>query len=317
MDRPLLMLAPMAGVTDAPFRLLCTEQGADSTYTEMISAQGLLQAPKDLNAYRFLTDVWPGEGQVVAQLFGTVPEYMEEAARRLAAMQRFAGLDINMGCPAHKVTGGGSGSALMKDEQTARKIMRAVRQAVACPVTVKLRLGWDSFTADTFARMAQEEGMDAVAIHGRTRMQQYMGKADWAAIARVKQAVSIPVYANGDVFTAQDAVDILKATGCDGILAGRGALGNPWLFGQMKAALRGEAPRHPSPREVVQTALRHGEMMVSWKGEKHAVVEMRKHFAWYLKGMRGAAKARTRINHLQTLEEVRKVLWDFIDALEA
>ncbi len=316
MTKPLLALAPMAGVTDAPFRLLCARQGADITYTEMISAQGMLQAPPNLNAYRFLTQVWPGEGKVVAQVFGTVPEYLSEAAKRLADMGCFAGIDINMGCPAHKVTGGGSGSALMKEPDLARELMRAVRQAVSCPVTVKLRLGWDSFTADTFAIMAQEEGLNGVSVHGRTRMQQYMGKADWQAIAQVKQAVAIPVYANGDVFSAQDGLDILKATGCDGILIGRGALGNPWLFGQIKQAMDGSGIPPPTPQEVVALALEHGRMMVDWKGEKHAVVEMRKHFAWYLKGMRGAAKARTAINHAETMSQVEDILQSFCEAQE-
>lgn len=306
----------MAGVTDAPFRLLCARQGADITYTEMISAQGMLQAPPNLNAYRFLTQVWPGEGKVIAQIFGTVPEYLSEAAKRLADMGCFAGIDINMGCPAHKVTGGGSGSALMKEPDLARELMRAVRQAVSCPVTVKLRLGWDSFTADTFALMAQEEGLNGVSVHGRTRMQQYMGKADWHAIARVKQEVTIPVYANGDVFTAQDGLDILTATGCDGILIGRGALGNPWLFGQIKQAMDGSDIHPPTPQEVVMLALEHGRMMVDWKGEKHAVVEMRKHFAWYLKGMRGAAKARTAINHAETMSQVEDILQSFCEAQE-
>lgn len=306
-----LILAPMAGVTDAPYRLLCFERGADRAITEMISAQGYLTAPPSLNVYRFLTEKWPGETETYVQVFGNDPAYVGEAVRRLSGLGRYQGIDINMGCPAHKVTGGGSGSALMKEPLLAAGIMRAARKATGLPVTVKMRLGWDGFTADALARIAENEGMDAVAVHGRTRMEQYMGKADWEKIRIVKESVRIPVYANGDVFTGEDAKSIAEATGCDGILVGRGALGNPWLFEEARAALCEEAYQRPDAETVITLALRHAEMMAQWKDERHAIVEMRKHFAWYLKGMRGAAKLRTRINAMDNMEEVKAVLLRF------
>lgn len=306
-----LILAPMAGVTDAPYRLLCFEKGADRAVTEMVSAQGFLTAPKSLNVYRFLTETWPGETETYVQVFGNDPDYVGEAVRRLAALDRYAGVDINMGCPAHKVTGGGSGSALMKEPLLAARVMRAARSATTLPVTVKMRLGWDSFTADELAAIAESEGMDAVAVHGRTRLEQYTGKAHWDRIRAVKERVRIPVYANGDVFTGEDARAVAEETGCDGILMGRGALGNPWLFAEARAALDGVNYTRPSPEEVIALALRHAGYMVMWKDERHAVVEMRKHFAWYLKGMRGAAKLRTVLNGMTDMEAIKALLIDF------
>lgn len=306
-----LILAPMAGVTDAPYRLLCFKKGADRAVTEMVSAQGFLTAPKSLNVYRFLTETWPGEKETYVQVFGNDPDYVGEAVRRLAALDRYAGVDINMGCPAHKVTGGGSGSALMKEPLLAARVMRAARSATTLPVTVKMRLGWDSFTADELAAIAENEGMDAVAVHGRTRLEQYMGKAHWDKIRAVKERVRIPVYANGDVFTGEDARAVAEATGCDGILMGRGALGNPWLFEEARAALDGVNYTRPSPEEVIALALRHADYMVKWKDEHHAVVEMRKHFAWYLKGMRGAARLRTVLNGMTDMEAIKALLRAF------
>lgn len=311
-DKPLIALAPMAGVTDAPFRLLCSQKGADFTVSEMISAQGYLTAPPSQNAYRFLTHVEKGEGPVYVQLFGADPVFMAQAAAKLYGTGRYIGVDINMGCPAHKITGGGAGSCLLQTPETAAGIMRAVRKAVNGPVTVKMRLGWDSFTAPQFVRMAQDEGMDMIIVHGRTKVQQYAGKADWDAIAHIKQIVTIPVLLNGDVFTAEDAVAALRHTGCAGLMVGRGALGNPWLFAQIKAALQGENAKRPSRTEVVETAIGHADSMAAWKGEHHAVIEMRKHFAWYIKGMHGAARLRTRINQLGTLAQVADALRAFV-----
>lgn len=313
---PRLTLAPMAGISDWPFRLLCGEQGADETVTEMISAQGYLTAPKDSRAYRYIMETHPAEKPVAAQLFGHDPAYIAEAARQITDSGLYCGIDLNMGCPAPKVTGGGSGSALMKTPQLAAGIVRAARLATQLPLSVKMRIGWDehSINAVPFAKMLEAEGADFLTVHGRTRAQQYAGKADWDQIALVKKAVRIPVIANGDVFHAEDARAILDTTGCDGVAVGRGALGNPWLFQQIKRLFDGTEVSMPTRQEVLALALRHARMMVAWKGERHAVVEMRKHFAWYLKGMRGAAQVRSRINTLPGLAEVEQVLTDFLCA---
>lgn len=308
-----LYLAPMAGITDWPFRLLCFEQGCDAATTEMISAQGYLTAPKERNAYRFLTARAPFEGPLIAQIFGKEPTFMMNAARQLSESGRFVGIDINMGCPAQKVVGGGAGSALMRSERLAGEIIRATVAGTALPVSVKIRLGWDddSKNAKRIAWIAQEEGAAMVTVHGRTRMQQYSGRADWEAIARVKQTVCIPVIANGDVTDGAKAKALLAATGCDGVAIGRGALGNPWVFAEAKAALQGKAYVHPTIQTIIETARRHARMMIAWKGEKSALLEMRKHFAWYIHGLRGAAAFRTQVNTAPNFQTVFRLLDEF------
>lgn len=238
---------------------------------------------------------------------------MAQAAARLSQTGRFDGVDINMGCPAHKVACSGEGSGLMRDPRKAEAIIRAVVGATELPVSVKFRLGWDasSVNVEELAEMAQELGVREVAVHGRTRQQQYSGKADWAAIARVKTRLRIPVLGNGDIFTPQDALRMLEETGCDGVLIGRGALGNPWLFGQVKQALRGEPWQEPTVTQRVEMALRHIELLMGWKPERVAVREMRKHIGWYFHGLRGAAQLRGRINTLPTANEVREALAEF------
>ncbi len=308
--RPLVVLAPMAGISDLPFRRICAEQGADETTTEMVSAQGLLTAPKNSAAYRFLLDTAPDEPHVNVQLFGHNPSWMADAARRLTALGRYKSVDINMGCPAQKVTGSGSGCALMKDLPLAGDVIRAVRAATNLPLSVKMRTGWDadSRNAVELAHIAQEEGADRLTVHGRTRMQQYAGQSSSEDIAQVKAAVRIPVFANGDVFSAQDAMELLKATGCDGVMIGRGALGNPFLFHQIRAALAGMPVEATPPVTVLRMAMRHADDMVAWKGEHSAMLEMRKHFSWYLKGLRGAAELRRAIHATDSLAVVRELI---------
>lgn len=308
-----IRLAPMAGITDWPFRLLCFEQGCDAATTEMISALGYVYAPKNHMATNQLLEKAPGEGKLFVQIFGKEPELMAQAAARLSQTGRFDGVDINMGCPAHKVACSGEGSGLMRDPCKAEAIIRAVVGATELPVSVKFRLGWDasSVNVEELAEMAQELGVREVAVHGRTRQQQYSGKADWAAIARVKARLRIPVLGNGDIFTPQDALRMLEETGCDGVLIGRGALGNPWLFGQVKQALRGEPWQEPTVTQRVEMALRHIELLMGWKPERVAVREMRKHIGWYFHGLRGAAQLRGRINTLPTANEVREALAEF------
>ncbi len=312
--RPLLYLAPMAGISDWPYRLLCDELGADISCTEMISAQGYLTAPKDSYAYVHLMQPSPNEGPLVAQVFGHDPAYIHAAVQRVTNTGYYVGIDINMGCPAPKVCTSGSGAALMKAPDIARAVVRAARLGTALPLSVKMRLGWDenSVNAVPFALMLQDEGVDLITVHGRTRSQQYAGKADWQGIARVKQALTIPVIANGDVFSAQDALEILSVTACDGVAIGRGALGNPWLFSQIKQAFLGQSPEKPTRETVLALALRHARLMADWKGEHCAVVEMRKHFAWYLKGMHGAAALRRELNVMESLEQVKQALASFM-----
>lgn len=308
----MLYLAPMAGITDWPFRLICHEMGCDFCTTEMVSALGYLTAPKKSRAYGDLIARAPFEGPLLVQIFGHEPRYMGEAAKRLTDTGRFVGVDINMGCPAQKVTGSGSGSTLMRDEKQAARVIRAVVGATLLPVSVKMRLGWDdlSINAPRIAHIAQEEGAALVTVHGRTRMQQYAGKADWELIARVRQAVRIPVIANGDVTDGASAQDILRVTGCDGIAVGRGALGRPFIFGEIKAHLDGKPFAPPSLQETIGIAKRQARYMRAWKGERAALLEMRKTFAWYLKGFRGAARLRTKINTAPGFSEV----YDLLDA---
>ena len=307
---PDLYLAPMAGITDQVFRRLCFANGCDGATTEMVSAQGFLTAPKDRNAYRFLLARYPDEGPLSVQIFGSEPAYLSQAAERLTDLGAFTGIDINMGCPAQKVVGGQSGSALMKDTPLAARIVEAVKKATYLPVSVKMRLGWDEEhkNAVDFARALEAAGADLLTVHGRTRAQQYAGRADWEAIARVKQAVRIPVIANGDIADGESAKRALAVTGCDGLAIGRGALGNPWIFNEIKAYLS-DAPYAPPPfSRVIDTAMAQARDMAAWKGEKSALLEMRKHFAWYTAGRRNSAQIRTKITLAPSFEEVEALL---------
>ena len=305
-----LYLAPMAGITDQVFRRICFQHGCDCATTEMISAQGLLTAPEDRNAYRFLLARFPDEGPLAAQLFGCEPHFMAPAATKLTDLGLYTAIDINMGCPAQKVVGGGAGSALMKTPEIAEEIVRQVKKATFLPVTVKMRLGWndENKNALDFAKRMEDAGADALTIHGRTRMQQYSGKADWETIAQVKQAVQIPVIANGDIVDGKSALECIRVTNCDGLAIGRAALGNPWLFAEIKAAMAGEDYTPPSYQEVMETAMIQAREMLAWKGEKSAILEMRKHFSWYIAGRRGAAQLRTRLNLATSFQDVENLL---------
>ncbi len=305
--RPAVCLAPMAGFSDRTFRLLCRERGADLVTSEMISAKGLLFMSKKTRALYLPEE---GDAPYAVQLFGNEPETL---AKAVAVVERDLGgqllaIDLNMGCPAPKIAGNGDGSALMRDPVLAGQIVRATVDAAHVPVSVKFRKGWDAAheNAVEFARVCEANGASFLTIHGRTREQMYSGVADRACMAAVKQAVKIPVIANGDVHSAQTALDTLKETGCDGVMIGRGALGNPFVFEEIICALEGKPYTSPTWDERRETAMRHARMALNEKGE-HAIIELRKHLAFYLRGMHDAAKLRTRINSCKTLEELEQI----------
>lgn len=310
-------LAPMAGVTDAAMRLLCHEQGAAWAVSEMMSAKGwIFSKGKNINALDLLKRL-PGEGVAGLQLFGREPEYMSQAAEQLQT-RGFQFFDINFGCPAPKITGNGEGSAMMKEPELIGRVVRAVADATPLPVTVKIRAGWDEtcINAPEVAKICEQNGAQAVAVHARTRMQQYSGQADWKIIREVKKAVSVPVFGNGDVKSGKDAVRMMDETGCDGVIVGRAAEGNPWIFREIAAALKGKEMPLPTPQERVDMALRHFDLELELFGPRRGMLEMRKHIAWYVFGMRGASKFRDRINTMEDAEHVIAALKEFALAQE-
>ncbi len=301
------ILAPMAGVTDLPFRLLCKEQGAGLLCMEMISAKALQYNNKNTRA---LLSIHPEEYPVSLQLFGSEPKIIAEQAKRIEELE-FQILDINMGCPVPKVVKNGEGSALMKNPKLVYNIVAETVKAIQKPVTVKIRKGFDEASANAveIAKIIEEAGGAAVAVHGRTREQYYSGKADWEIIRRVKEAVQIPVIGNGDVFSVESAERMQKETGCDGVMIGRGAMGNPWIFRELAAYKEtGEKPAQPDIAEVKEMILRHALLQIEFKGEYQGMREMRKHAAWYTKGMKGAAKLRDKINQTESYEQLKELL---------
>ena len=302
-----LALAPMAGVSDLAFRTICRELGCGLLYTEMVSAKALVYKDKKTNSLLKLAE---NESPIGAQIFGSDVNCMAEGAALALEISGADFIDINSGCPVGKIVKSGDGSALMKDPDKAMKVIEAVVKSVSCPVTIKFRKGWDkgNVNAVEYAKMCEQAGVSAIAVHGRTRVQMYSGKADWDIIREVKKAVKVPVIANGDIFEPEDAERILKYTGADMGMVGRGSFGNPWLFQQASALLSGEEiPPRPPIKERAKTAMRQFELAAEYKGEHIASLEARKHYAWYLKGVSHSGFFKEQISKASTLDDLRKI----------
>lgn len=308
-----VFLAPMAGVTDLPFRILCKEMGCGLVYSEMVSAKGILYDNKNTTE---LLEIDPKERPVAVQLFGSDPEILGAMAKKIEQYPIDI-IDVNMGCPAPKIVKNGEGSCLMKTPELVGRIVKSLVESQSKPVTIKFRKGFDDdhVNAVEIAKIAEANGASAVAVHGRTREQYYSGKADWDIIKQVKAAVNIPVIGNGDVFTPQDAKNLLEHTGCDAIMVGRGAQGNPWIFKRILHYLQtGELLPEPTAEERVEKALRHAQMLIDYKGEYIGVREMRKHMAWYMKGMPGAAELRGKLNYAENRAELEALLRGYLES---
>ena len=320
-----IMLAPMAGATDYAFRKVCKEFGAEYLVSEMVCAKALCYEQKIKKSLEKspsktapLAAVKQGELPMAVQIFGSEPEFMAQAAKMIAensyrgttSIYTPSAIDINMGCPVAKVVSNGEGSALLKNPKLAADIVRAVVDAVDIPVTVKIRIGWDknSINAVEVAKRLEDAGASLICVHGRTREQQYAPYADWSHIAKVKESISIPVIGNGDIFEPQDALRMIKETGCDGVMIGRGALGNPWIFENTLNLFEGREMREIDTNEIVDVALSHLALMIEEKGERAGIAESRKHLGWYMRGIRGAAELRNRINTAESLDEIVDIL---------
>lgn len=311
LDNPLI-LAPMAGVTDLPFRLLCKEMGAGLLCMEMVSAKAIYYKNKNTES---LMEIHPAEHPVSLQLFGSDADLMAQIATQIEE-RPFEILDINMGCPVPKVVNNGEGSALLKNPKLIREIVTKVSGAIRKPLTVKVRIGFEGYPVDVveIAKIIEDSGSAAIAVHGRTREQYYSGHADWDAIRRVKEAVQIPVIGNGDVDSPQKAVQLLEETGCDGIMIGRAAQGNPWIFREINHWMKtGEFLPRPGRSQIVEMILRHARLQIEYKGEYTGIREMRKHVAWYTQGLPHSARLRREVNRVEAYSQLEELMTSLVD----